>query len=217
MTPERENRFREVIARRQPNLTVILENVHDSHNIGAVLRSCDSVGVREIFVLYNYPELDYERLIIGKHSSAGARRWVDVNFYTDTEACFDHVGRQYDRVLGTRLHGNLPAEDLYEIDLTQSVALLFGNEHNGVSDAAQAHCDGNFYIPQVGMVRSLNISVACAVTLYEAFRQRRNRGFYDLNLQLPAEEREALFREYELRHLNKVKGKKVWRRDGGSW
>ncbi|MEL6924375.1 MAG: TrmH family RNA methyltransferase, partial [Bacteroidota bacterium] len=85
MTPERAAKFRRVIRRRQPNLTVILENVHDPHNIGAVLRSCDSVGIAEIFVLYTDPRLDVDRLELGKRSSSGARRWVDVHFYKEVE------------------------------------------------------------------------------------------------------------------------------------
>ena len=177
MTPERLAKFKKVVAQRQLNLTVILENVHDIHNIGAVLRTCDSVGVAEIFVLYTEPQLDEERLQLGKRSSSGARKWVDVNYYTDVEACFRHVRKKYKLVLGTHLSKD--AKNLYDLDLTQSVALLFGNEHEGISEASLAHSDGNFIIPQMGMVQSLNISVACAVSLYEASRQRKEKGAYD--------------------------------------
>ena len=82
MTEDRVNRFKEVVRQRQSNLTVILENVHDHHNIGAVLRTCDSVGIKEIFVLYTEPQLDQENLILGARASSGARKWIDVNFYT---------------------------------------------------------------------------------------------------------------------------------------
>ena len=88
MTPEREEKFEKVVAQRQFDLTVILENVHDPHNIGAVLRSCDSVGIREIFVLYTDDKLTEEKLTIGKKSSSGARKWVDVHYFTDVEKCF---------------------------------------------------------------------------------------------------------------------------------
>ncbi len=194
MTPERTAKFRQVAARRQPDLTVILENVHDPHNISAVLRSCDSVGIREIFVLYTDPGLDEDRLELGKRSSAGARKWVDVHFYTDAGACFERVRRHYSRILSTHLDEE--AVSLYDLDLTAPVALLFGNERDGVSEEALAYSDGNFTIPQVGMSASLNISVACAVTLYEAFRQRWRQGRYTDQLPMNAAQREAQLQDY---------------------
>ena len=75
------------------------------------------------------------------------------------------------------------AVDLHAIDFTQSIALVFGNEHDGVSETLRGLADGNFIIPQVGMIPSLNISVACAVAIYEAFRQRKAAGLYDHNAQ----------------------------------
>jgi len=210
MTPERATKFRKVAARRQPNLTVILENVHDPHNIGAVLRSCDSVGIGEIFVLYTDPGLRRESLQLSKRTSSGARKWVDVHFYTDATACFRQVRQRYERVWSTHLDET--AVGLYELDLSGSVALLFGNEHEGLSEAALQHADGNFAIPQVGMVESLNISVACAVTLYEAFRQRKSQGFYDEKKLLSQQEQQALFKEYERRHDERIDPKSVRRK-----
>lgn len=209
MTPERESKFRKVASRRQPNLTVILENVHDPHNVGAVLRTCDSVGIKEIFVLYSEPKLNRERLELGKQSSSGARRWVDVHFYTDTKTCFQHVRQKYQFIYSTHLSDN--AADLYELDLSASVALLFGNEHDGLSQEALSYSDRNFLIPQMGMVESLNISVACAVTLYEAFRQRNNKGFYEENILLNEAQAEQLFRHYAQIHNTKDKRANVER------
>lgn len=206
MTPERLAKFSRVAAGRQPNLTVILENVHDAHNIGAVLRSCDSVGVHEIFVLYTEPHLSMDNIVLGKRSSGGALKWVDVNLYTDVEACFQHVRRKCDIVLGTHLGEN--AESVFQLDLTRSVALLFGNERDGLSAEARSHCDGNFVIPQVGMAESLNISVACAVTLYEAFRQRMEKGFYGPNFQISDSAQDGLLAEYIRRHEEKLTMKK---------
>ena len=134
MTPEREAKFKRVVRARQANLTVILENVHDSHNIGAVLRTCDSVGVGEIFVLYSDPRLSQNELSLGKRTSSGARKWVDVHFYTNPEACFKHVKSRYDKIYSTHLDAN--SFELHELELSESVALLFGNEHEGVSQEA---------------------------------------------------------------------------------
>lgn len=209
MTPERAAKFRRVASRRQPNLTVILENVHDPHNIGAVLRTCDSVGIKEIFVLYSEPQLNREHLELGKQSSSGARRWVDVHFYTNTKACFDHVKKNYQHIFSTHLSEN--AVSVYELDLCASVALLFGNERDGLSEEALGFSDGNFLIPQIGMVESLNISVACAVTLYEAFRQRKNEGYYKDNLLMKEQEIEQLFQHYARIHDTKDKRANVKR------
>ncbi len=198
MTPEREARIREVVACRQPNLTVVLENVHDPHNIGAVLRSCDSVGIQEIFVLYTEPQLDQDTLTIGQNSSSGATKWIDIHYYRDAESCFAHVKKQYDLVYATHL--GKESKSLYELDLSRSVALVFGNEKDGVSNSSFQYIDGNFAIPQVGMVKSLNISVACAVSLYEAYRQRAGKGYYTNNYLLNQKQQQNLFEEYERRH-----------------
>lgn len=176
---------------------MILENVHDHHNIGAVLRSCDSVGIHEIFVLYNEPQLQKEYLELGKRTTAGTRKWLDVHYYTDTEACFSAVRERYDHIYATHLSRS--AKSLYDLDLTRRVALMFGNEMLGLSDEAMQHADGNFIIPQMGMAESLNISVACAVSLYEAYRQRELDGAYDpVDLEQPR--RAALLEKYFALH-----------------
>jgi len=209
MTPERKKKFEEVAARRQPGLTVILENVTDQHNIGAVLRTCDSVGISHIYILNTEPHLATDTIIIGKKTSSGARKWVDVLYFTDAGRCFEHV-RQYCRfVYSTNLGED--STELFDLDLTQPVALLFGNEHSGLSKETLAHSDGNFIIPQVGMVRSLNISVACAVSLYEAYRQRRLKGFYD-QLQLTETAHNTLLKQYFERHKTKGRSRKTIRK-----
>lgn len=196
MTDERRARFKKVISQRQPDLTVILENVHDPHNIGAVMRTCESVGIGEIFVIYS--EGNEEKWRSGKKSASSAKKWVDIHFYQDKKACFEHVRRKCKRVYATHLaHDSV---SMYELNLTESVALLFGNEHDGVSEEALAFCDGNFVIPQMGMVKSLNISVACAVTLYEALRQRIQAKKYDTSLLSDAEQK-AMFEDYATRGI----------------
>lgn len=203
MLPKRAKRLQSVVQKRQSNLTIVLENVHDPHNIGAVLRSCDSVGIMEIFVLYTEPDLQEDRLYLSKKTASGAQKWIDINYYTDLEACFKHVKSKYENIWSTHLSED--AVGLHELDLTESVALLFGNEHGGVSKEALSHSNGNFIIPQAGMVQSLNISVACAVTLYEAFRQRDVKKMYDENCPLSTEEQAALFEDYAERHVMRVK------------
>lgn len=205
MTPQREAYIKKIVSRRQPNLTVILENVRDMHNIGAVLRSCDSVGICEIFVLQTEKDLHFSQLVLGKKTSAGTRKWVDVHYYQDLEACFRHVRSKYDHVWGTYLSGE-STTSLYDLNLTESVALLFGNERTGITPQTLAHADGNFTIPQMGMARSLNVSVACAVSLYEAYRQRDKIGFYTYNPCISKAKKEALIMEYFRRHEDGEKG-----------
>lgn len=177
---------------RQPDLTVVLENVHDPHNIAAVMRTADSVGVQELYVL-NTKIASHQKF--GKKSSASAADWLTIHQFDDTEACFETLHKRYKKVYATHLA--VSSYSLYELDLTEPVALVFGNEHAGVSEEVLAKCDGNFIIPQVGMVQSLNISVACAVSLYEAFRQRQQKGFYE-NSRLPEAEYQELAKNWGL-------------------
>lgn len=202
MTSRRRAKFEAVVKRRQPNLTVILENVFDTHNVGAVMRSCDSVGIKEIFVLNNEPKtFKRPKIKMGKRTSAGSRKWVDVHYYTDTKTCFEVVRKHYETIWATHLSHD--AKTLHELDLTQSVALLFGNEREGLSEESLAYADGNFIIPQVGMTESLNISVACAISVYEAYRQRAIKGFYKDNPLLSDTEQAALLEVYLERAANK--------------
>jgi tRNA (guanosine-2'-O-)-methyltransferase len=173
MTNERRQKINAVLSKRQNDLTIVLENVFDPHNISAVMRSCDAVGVQEIYVLTTKIPRHKKW---GERSSSSAAKWLTIHQFDNTEECFSALRKKYDAILTTHLSGE--AVSLYELNLARSVALVFGNEHAGVSDEMLALSDGNFIIPQVGMIQSLNISVACAVTLYEAFRQKTVAGHY---------------------------------------
>lgn len=174
MTPERNERLNTVLSKRQLNLTVVLENVADPHNISAVMRTCDAVGIQEIYIL---------NTVIPRHkkwgakSSSSASKWLTIHQFTDVKTCFDALRKRYNKIYTTHL--STDAVGLHELILTENVALVFGNEHSGVSDELINLADGNFIIPQVGIIKSLNISVACAVSVYEAFRQKLNAGHYN--------------------------------------
>lgn len=174
MTPERRERLLSVLNKRQAGLTVVLENVQDPHNISAVMRTCDAVGIQEIYVLNNKIPRHKKW---GAKSSSSAAKWLTIHQFSDTAECVAALRQKYDKIFTTHLAAD--AVSLYEIDFTGSVALVFGNEHEGVSDEIRAQADGNFIIPQVGIIKSLNISVACAVSIYEALRQRTIAGCYD--------------------------------------
>jgi len=196
-TDKRMARFRQVAARRQ-RMTVILENVHDPHNIGAVLRSCDAVGIDEVFILYTEEHLDFDRLDRMSSSSTGVRKWMNLHYFRDLEACFSKVAERYDRILATHL--GKEAVSMYKCDLTEKIAFLFGNEHQGLSEAALKFAHGNIVIPQVGMAQSLNISVACAVTLFESMRQRLASGMYNDGIEEGDAFRQMVLARYIERH-----------------
>jgi tRNA (guanosine-2'-O-)-methyltransferase len=194
MTDERRQKIESVLFNRQNDLTIVLENVFDPHNISAVMRSCDAAGIQEIYVL-NTKIPRHKKW--GARSSSSAAKWLTVHQFDNTEECFTALRKKYPTILTTHLSDD--AVSLFKLDLTKPVALVFGNEHSGVSNEIIELADGNFVIPQVGMIRSLNISVACAVTLYEAFRQKQGAGHYRQQ-KLSKEEYSSLFNQWEINH-----------------
>jgi len=173
-TEKRKAKLKDVLEKRQPTLTVVAENIYDPHNLSAMLRSCDAVGILEVCLVYDgsqpFPQL-------GDKSSASAKKWIDTRKYESIKKCYKELRAEGKKIYST--HMGRESKSLYELDLKSPVALVFGNEHTGLSEEAATLADANFLIPQVGMIQSLNISVACAVSLYEAFRQRLDVGMYD--------------------------------------
>ena len=190
MTPERRERLLSVLNKRQAGLTVVLENVQDPHNISAVMRTCDAVGIQEIYVLNNKIPKHKKW---GAKSSSSAAKWLTIHQFSDVNECMAALRQKYDKIYTTHLASD--SVSLYELNFTGSVALVFGNEHGGLSEEIIALADGNFIIPQVGIIRSLNISVACAVSIYEAQRQRAIAGHYDQK-NLPDEQYNSLLEKW---------------------
>ena len=174
MTPQRTEKLISVLNKRQPDITIVLENVFDPHNISAVMRTCDAVGVEEIYIL-NTKIPRHKKW--GPRSSSSAAKWLTIHQFENAGECFSSLRKRYSTILTTHLSSD--AVSLHQLDFTKSIALVFGNEHSGVSEEIRAMADGNFLIPQAGIIQSLNISVACAVTLYEAYRQKQLAGHYD--------------------------------------
>ncbi len=171
-TDRRLNRLRSVLEKRQPDLTLVMENIHDPHNVSAVLRSCDAAGVLAVQLVYTdtaIPEM-------GPKSSASARKWVDRRTFPDITSCYAALRQEGFTVCATRLGPG--ARSIYEIDMTRKIAFVLGNEHAGVTDEAADQADAIVQIPMQGMIESLNVSVAAAVLLFEAVRQRMEAGHY---------------------------------------
>lgn len=178
MTNERREKLEKVLAHRQENITVVFENVEDPHNIAAVLRTCESVGIQDIYILnHTIPPHPKFGEALGFRSSSSAWKWLSIHYFDDLHQCAEALRGQGFSLMATGLSAK--AIDLYEVDFTQKLALVFGNERKGVTEEMLSLCDGNFLIPQTGIIQSLNISVACAISLYEAYRQKKIAGHYD--------------------------------------
>ena len=189
MTERRHKKILSVLHHRQPSLTVVMEDIHDPHNVSAMLRSADAVGVMEVQLVYineKFPKL-------GKKSSASASKWIQRRKFKTIKECYDALHKEGFCIYATHLGAK--SSSLYNLDLTKKTALVFGNEHRGVSAEAASLADTNFQIPMTGMIQSLNVSVACAVTLYEAFRQRLLAGKY-VKPRLTQKQLKALFDEW---------------------
>jgi tRNA (guanosine-2'-O-)-methyltransferase len=171
MRPERFHRLRAVLSRRQPDLTVLMEKVNKTHNFSAILRNCDAVGVLDAHVVPPAHGLDLHHT-----SSAGTRKWIRVHRHPDVAAAVAALRRGGFRILAA--HPSEGARDFREMDYTAPTAFMMGAELHGVSDEGLALADHHVVIPMMGMVHSLNVSVAAALLLYEAQRQRTDAGMY---------------------------------------
>lgn len=171
-TAERAARVFEVLRRRQTDLTVVAEDVYKPHNLSAMLRSCDAVGIPEVHAVRptgGVPTYDA--------TSASAHRWVDLRVHGDLASALAVLRGRGMQILAA--HFSDAAVDYRDVDYVRPTAVVFGNERSGVSEAAAAQADAHVVIPMLGMVPSLNVSVATAVVAFEAQRQRRAAGAYD--------------------------------------
>jgi len=182
MTPERLERINAMLDKRQPDLTVCMEGLHKAHNLAAVVRTCDAIGISDVHAVWKSDEAE-----VRGGSAAGSQNWIDVHNYNKTADAITALKAQGMQVLVTNLSDT--AVDFREIDYTKPTAIILGQEKFGASKVALELADQDIVIPMVGMVQSLNVSVACSVVLYEAQRQRQLVGMYDLP-RLSAERRQ---------------------------
>lgn len=171
MTPERYARIKEMLTSRQPDLTVCMEQVHKPHNISAVIRTADAVGVHEVHAVWPTSRM---RTLVS--SAAGSNSWVQVKTHRTIADAVTHLKTQGMQILATNLSAK--AVDFREVDYTRPTCILLGQEKTGITQEALALADQDIIIPMIGMVQSLNVSVASALILYEAQRQRQNAGMY---------------------------------------
>ena len=188
VTFSRLRRIAGVLKKRQPDLVVVMENIKNPHNVSAILRSCDAFGIQDVYVIKQEKVLG-----VSKRVSSGAHKWLDIHFFSDTESCLKYLKDHGFKIYVTHLSSE--AIDIRRADFTKKVAIVVGSELEGVSDSALKYADLNIIIPIVGFVQSFNVSVATAIILYEAFRQRDEKGYYK-RARMDKERRKILFKKW---------------------
>ncbi|KEI70480.1 tRNA (guanosine(18)-2'-O)-methyltransferase TrmH [Endozoicomonas elysicola] len=172
MTPERYQKFCKVLDRRQPDLTVLTDQVHKTHNLSAIIRTCDAIGIHELHM--TQPKRGHRQY---RRRSMGSHRWVEIHDHSSIEDSASHLQNRGFKLFAA--HFSAKSIPFYEIDFTQPCAIILGAEKDGISPEAAELADEHMVIPMVGQVASFNVSVAAAIILVEAQRQRAVTGFYD--------------------------------------
>lgn len=171
MSDRRRHKIDAVLSGRQPDLTVLAEQLHKPRNFSAIVRTCDAVGINELHAVPGE-----EGLAIHWNTSQGAEKWVRVRPHGSLQAACAHLKERGFQLVAAHLSES--ALDYRQVDYTRPTALVVGTELFGVSEAALDLSDLQVMLPMKGMTQSLNVSVACAIVLYEAMRQREAAGLY---------------------------------------
>lgn len=169
VTKRRYQKISAMLAKRQSDLSVLAENVHKPHNLSAILRSCDAVGIGTVHAVNPTGGVPTYN-----ETSASADKWVELRVHPSLRAAKAALGE----VQLLAAHFSDQAQDYRTVDYTKPTCILLGNEKHGVSAEAAELADAHIIIPMLGMVQSLNVSVAAAVILFEAQRQRLAAGLY---------------------------------------
>lgn len=172
ITSRRRAKIEQVLAQRQKDLTLVLANIHDPHNVSAIYRSADAFGVAELHLYYT----DTPFPALGRKSSASARKWVETRRHKTVDELKTTLKQEGYQLLATSCSPT--ARPLNAYDFTRPTAVIMGNEHSGVPEELLPLVDGELYIPMYGMIQSFNVSVAAAIILAEASRQRVEAGMY---------------------------------------
>lgn len=192
ITPERAGKVRRVVSARQHDFTLVMANIHDPHNVSAIYRSADAFGLAKVHLYYT----DTAFPVLGSKTSASARKWVASERHNDAGSMVAGFREQGMQVLCTACSDT--AKPLTAYDFTRPTAIVMGNEHRGADAELAELATGELYIPMMGMVQSLNVSVAAAVICYEAWRQRMAAGLFDAS-SLSHEALEAMILDWSAR------------------
>ncbi len=171
-TKERIEKVKKVLSLRQPDLRVVLEEVKNTHNASAVVRTCDAAGILYLDII----SAGQETFPVNEAISTRAEKWIHFNYYTSTSKCLKRLKKEGFKIAATHLSKDSILHTA--LDYTQPLALVFGNEAEGISEEALSLTDYKIKIPMIGMAQSLNLSVSVGIILYEAMMQRKKKGFY---------------------------------------
>lgn len=172
MMQRRVDRITSIVDNRQSNIIVVLEDIHDPHNASAILRTCDAMGIQDVWFIFEKEE-KYNPKRVGKASSSSANKWLDFKIFGSTKVATDELKSMGYRIVVTALTNT--SVSLLEYQATsEKIAVVVGNEHAGVSEAMLEAADDVLTIPMWGFVQSMNVSVATAIVLWEVTRQRRS-------------------------------------------
>jgi len=166
LLPRRFERIKSVLNKRMSDLTVLVENVEKPHNLSAIIRSCDAVGVLEAYAVFNK-----EKFLAFNSTAQGSQKWVQINQYKKTSEAIKVLKEKGFKLYGTNL--NPKSIDYRKCNFEGPTAFVLGAEKWGISKKTAGLMDEHIHIPMRGMVESLNVSVAASALLFEALRQRQ--------------------------------------------
>ncbi len=190
--PRRLKKIEQVVSQRQAGLALVIEDIHDPHNAEAIFRTCDALGVQDVYIIFE-KQTPWNPTKLGKKSSSSAHKWLTFHTFRSTKECLNELKKKRYVVVASALtEKSVPLFDA-PLDSTK-IALLVGNEHSGLSDTALSLSDVVVKIPMRGMVESLNVSVASALFLYEITRQRVGK-----NISLSPSQARALVDDFTRR------------------
>lgn len=150
---------------RKNDLALILENLNEDINIQAILRTAEAFGVGLVCIIY-----DEKKPRLSGGAASGASKWLNIEYFTNTKDCIKYLKKKGYLVVGALV--NPESDILWEQDFSGKVAVLVGNEVNGMSEGAQSLVYKNVYLPMLGLTESLNVSVSAGIFLYEVIRQK---------------------------------------------
>lgn len=172
MTPQRFARLKQILQQRQPDLTVLMDNVHKPHNLSAILRTCDATGIFQAHAVHDRSRIKPRRGI-----ASGSKKWVRLKSHASIHEAIAQLQADHFQIVVADLHPE--ATDYRTVDFCKPTALVLGAEISGPSQQILDVASHIVSIPMMGMVDSLNVSVAAALILFEAQRQRRDAGLYE--------------------------------------
>jgi tRNA (guanosine-2'-O-)-methyltransferase len=198
LTDKRKKLFKKVLENRTRHFTVVLEDIFQSHNASAVVRTCDIFGVQDLYTIEN----KYNNKV-SRHVAKGSQKWLNQYRYRNdgdnTKTCLDDLKEKGYQIIATTPHNDSCV--LQDFDTSRKSAFIFGVEAEGVSEYVIENADGFLKIPMVGFTESLNISVAAAIILQDVTTKLRSSG---ADWQLTEEEKEVLYFDWVKKTIKNV-------------